>query len=66
MTPIPKTDMDAPRRSGGKASRRIAWPSGIINPAAKPWMMRAKTSAPKLGAIPHRAEATVNPTTAAP
>ena len=59
MIPMAKTAMAAPRRAGGKLSRRTAWAIGWSAPPPTPCTMRATMSMPRPVAAPQAADAAV-------
>src|SRR5215213_10268011 len=59
--PRPQKPMARPRSSGLNDSSRTACDSGCSAPPVAPWMMRKMTSEARLGAAPHRNDASVKP-----
>ena len=60
ITPMPQMAMAMPRSCTGKVSSRMAWEMGWSAPPPTPWMMRKTMSIPRLVAMPHNMELTVN------
>ena len=58
-TPKAKTAMAAPRLAGGNDSSRMAWEIGCSAPPPAPWMTRARSRKPSVGAAPQAKLATV-------
>ena len=58
--PIPKMVIPVPIFSAGQASMRRAWPVDMSPPPANPCRMRNAINWPRLVAVPHRSEKTVN------
>ncbi len=59
ITPTPKIAIAVPNSSRGNSSYRMACDVDSSAPPPNPWMMRQKTSAPSVPALPHMNDATV-------
>ena len=56
---MPTTLITRPMRRGPAACRRMVWPTGMISPAAAPWITRDAISRSIDGAAPARQEPSV-------